>query len=90
LGLVAAARLSDRLGLGGGLEERVSAAVRRVGLDADLDPWLRDDVLSYIGVDKKRAGGKVRFVALQALGRPVLHEVAPAEVGQILRSPKAR
>jgi shikimate kinase / 3-dehydroquinate synthase len=90
LGLVAAARVSERLRLSAGLEARVVAALRRVGLDAELDPWLREDVLAYIGVDKKRAEGKVRFVALEGVGRPRLVDLAPAELGQILRSADSR
>jgi 3-dehydroquinate synthetase len=56
-----------------------------MGLDADLAPWLRDDVMAYVGVDKKRAGAKVRFVALEAIGKARLVELAPEEIAQILR-----
>ena len=88
LGLVATARVSDRLGVveeGGPLEPRVAAAVQRVGLDADLDRWLTDKVLGYLAVDKKRAGGKLRFIALEAIGRPRIVETTPADLGHILR-----
>ena len=39
---------------------------------------------------KKRAGGVVRFVALEAVGRTRLVDVAPAELGTILRSSSGR
>jgi shikimate kinase/3-dehydroquinate synthase len=90
LGLVAAARVSERLGVSGPLEARVAGAVRRLGLDAELDPWLRDDVLSYIGVDKKRQADKVRFVALEEIGRTRLCDLGLEELSQILRSPRTR
>lgn len=87
LGLVAAARLSARLGLcEPALEARVCAAVQRIGLGANLDPWLTDATLSYLAVDKKRAGKKIRFVALEAVGRPRILELVPEEIGRILRS----
>jgi 3-dehydroquinate synthetase len=72
LGLVAAARISARQGQGmcdGALSGRVAALLTKHGLAADLGPWLRDDVLAYVAVDKKRAAGKVRFVALEDVGR---------------------
>lgn len=88
LGLIAAARVSGRLALcDRALEGRVAEVVRRLGLPADLDPWLRDDVLAYVKVDKKRLGANVRFVALEAVGKPRLVELAPDELGRILRNP---
>jgi 3-dehydroquinate synthetase len=85
LGLVAAARVSERLGVSGPLEGQVAAAVRRVGLDADLDRYLTDDVLSYVAVDKKRAGGKLRFIALEGIGATRIVDLTPAELGRVLR-----
>ncbi|HUH05777.1 MAG TPA: 3-dehydroquinate synthase [Kofleriaceae bacterium] len=69
IGLVAACRVSARLGMcDAELEARVAATLRRAGLDVDLDPWLRDDVLSRIGVDKKRTGSRIGFVTTGGVG----------------------
>lgn len=69
IGLVAACRVSARLGsCDAALEQRVATTLRRAGLDVDLDPWLRDDVLSRIGVDKKRTGSRIGFVTLAGVG----------------------
>jgi shikimate kinase/3-dehydroquinate synthase len=85
IGLVAAARVSARLGLcDGALEERVAGTLRRAGLDVDLDPWLRDDVLARIGVDKKRTGTRIRFVTVRAVGAPGLTEIELDELSRIL------
>jgi 3-dehydroquinate synthase len=84
LGLVAAARIGKAVGLAD-LEERVAAAVARCGLEADLRPYLRPDVLAYLDSDKKRAGGKLRFIALEGVGRPTAVELTPDEVRRILR-----
>jgi len=76
LGLVAACRVSRQLGLcDAALEERVVASLRRCGLDTDLDPWLRTDVLDRMRVDKKRAGSNVRFIALRGVGAPEIRLV---------------
>ncbi len=81
LGLVAAARVAVALGVADlGLEERVANAVRRAGLDADLEPWLRDDVLAWVGADKKRTGGRVRFIVPETPGRARSVELALAEL----------
>jgi shikimate kinase/3-dehydroquinate synthase len=86
LGLVAACRVSARLGLCDALlEERTVNALRGAGLDVDLAPWLRDDVLGRIGVDKKRTGSHLRFVALRGVGAAEPVEIAPAELTRILR-----
>lgn len=95
LGLVAAARISARLGVGNpGLERRVANAVRRVGLEAALDPWLSDEglarLMSFVQVDKKRVGGKVRFVALEDVGRTRLLELTPGEIAGFLRPSDGR
>ena len=60
------------------------ASLRKAGLDADLTRWLRDTVLKRIGVDKKRTGSRIRFVALAGIGQPVVHTLELAELHSIL------
>jgi 3-dehydroquinate synthetase len=85
LGLVAAARVSARLGLADpALEGRVAAALGRCGLGTDLSPWLRAEVLAPIGVDKKRRGARVRFIALEDVGRWTPVDLAPDEIASLL------
>jgi 3-dehydroquinate synthase len=65
LGLLATCRVSHRLGLcSEKLESQVAQVLRSAGLAAELDPWLRTEVLERMGVDKKRTGSKVRFIAV--------------------------
>jgi 3-dehydroquinate synthetase len=87
LGLVAAARVSARLGRAGSeLEGRVAAALGRLGLDTELGPWLRAEVLAHVGTDKKRRGARVRFIALEAVGRCTAVELEPAELARVILS----
>jgi shikimate kinase/3-dehydroquinate synthase len=68
-GLLAALRLSARrAGCDAALEGRIAGLLGRLGLPTDLDPWLRPEVLRHCAVDKKRAAGEVRFVAVAAPG----------------------
>jgi 3-dehydroquinate synthetase len=86
LGLVAAARVSAALGLAEpGLAHEIAAALGRTGLPADLAPYLRDDVLARVQVDKKRIGDKVRFLALRGVGSCEPVEIAVTELQRILR-----
>jgi 3-dehydroquinate synthetase len=64
------------------LEARVATTLRRAGLDVEIDPWLRDDVLSRIGVDKKRTGSRLGFVTLAGVGAP---DTTPLELDELLR-----
>jgi shikimate kinase/3-dehydroquinate synthase len=84
LGLVAACRVSAALG-GPDLEPEVTQALVRSGLPADLRPFLSDDVLARIQVDKKRVGDKVRFVVIREVGQCETAEIAITDVRRILR-----
>jgi 3-dehydroquinate synthase len=90
LGLLAACRVSVALGLtGADLEARVAASLGRVGLATDIDTWLRPDVLARVGVDKKRTGSRIGFIAVT---RPGDARVVPLELSrlrEILAGPAA-
>ena len=89
LGLVAACRVSAALGLGpADLADAVAAAVARTGLPADPGPLLTDAAIARVGVDKKRRGTNVRFVAIREVGRCEVITVAAGELSTILRSLK--
>jgi 3-dehydroquinate synthase len=75
LGLVAAARVSARRGLGDeDLEPRIVHALTNLRLPTDLDRWLRgpklDAVVAAMRSDKKRAKNTVTYIGLAALGDP--------------------
>lgn len=87
LGLVAACRVSARLGLcEPALEARVAETVRRAGLDAGVDRWLAGDarVQGFLGADKKRAGRSIGFVTVRAVGDCGVTEVPLDDLARIL------
>lgn len=73
IGMVAAARTSERLGLlPAGLSDRLIELLRRVGLPTAC-PELRldqDAVRQAMSGDKKSQGGRLRLILLRDLGRP--------------------
>ena len=86
LGLVAACRVSAAAcGLRRDLEAEVVAALRASGLPADLDPYLTDEILTRIQVDKKRIGANLRFIVIREVGACEPMEIAVPEVRRILR-----
>ena len=88
LGLLAACRASAALGLcDGALEARVAASLARAGLATDIDTWLRPDVLSRVGVDKKRTGSRIGFIAVARPGDARVVPLELARLGEILAAP---
>lgn len=75
VGLVAATRLSHRLGMiGAELPQQVEALLVKLDMPVhmgDLDP---EAVYMAMGTDKKRQSGKLRFVLLNDLAKPTMRE----------------
>jgi 3-dehydroquinate synthase len=73
-GMVMAAELSVLAGtLSRGDAARVKALVARAGLPVRGPGLPQDRYLELMQVDKKAAGGKLRFILLESLGRAALH-----------------
>ena len=89
LGLLASCRVSAALGLADpALETTVAGTLARAGLATDLDPWLRPDVIARVGVDKKRTGPRIRFIAVSRPGAPEAVSLELSRLGEILAAPK--
>ena len=80
MGLVAAARLSEHVGLATpGLAGRVESLITRVGLATSLPVAMPVDALvEAMHRDKKRQAGKLRFVLLRDVGDPVVTADVPS------------
>ena len=60
--MVAAFRLAERLGAGDAEQSaRMAELLRRLGLPIDVDRYLDERTLAFIGSDKKRKGGQGAF-----------------------------
>jgi shikimate kinase/3-dehydroquinate synthase len=81
LGLVAALRIGERLGLTEHpLAERSISALRLLGLPVDLSSQPLARAAELIGHDKKRAGSTLRFVVARAAGQVELVDLDLAEL----------
>ncbi|MFQ5522599.1 MAG: 3-dehydroquinate synthase family protein [Acidimicrobiia bacterium] len=78
LGMIAAARLSERL-LGFEEAARVEAAVAALGLPTRVEGLERARVRDLLGYDKKRDARGLRMVLLRRVGEPVLRHVTVPE-----------
>jgi shikimate kinase/3-dehydroquinate synthase len=77
MGLLAALRLSGR----SALREEVAGLLEARGLPVSFQGAAVDDVLSYLARDKKRSGGKVPFVLVEAPGSVTTgHEIAAEDL----------
>jgi len=93
LGMVLAARLSERLGAASvGVEQSVVAALDALGLPSDPDadglPSL-DELIDAARGDKKADAGGVRFVVLERVGAAALRRLSWAEVARLLSAPES-
>jgi len=87
VGLVAAARLAERVGAAEevGLAERVERLLGALGLPARWHGAGVGDVVAAMGADKKRRAGRPRFVLPCAVGRArVVEDVPLAQVEAVL------
>ncbi len=88
LGLLAAARVGERLGSPTGFEDRLRAVVGRLGLPVELDRQLRPEVWDYVASDKKRRDGAIRFIALRGPGEVRMVSLTLGELAKNLALPE--
>lgn len=80
MGMVAAARVSHALGCcDGGVVDTIESLLRRLGLPTEL-PVKPQPLALAMQSDKKSAGGRIKFVAVEAIGRTRLVELTAAEI----------
>lgn len=83
LGLVAALRLGERLGVTeAALVPRITRLLEALGLPTDLGKEPLSEAADLIGLDKKRRGSKVKFVLVRRSGEI---EFMPLELTQVKR-----
>ena len=85
LGMVAAFRLAERLGRASKEHTtRVTELLARLGLPVQVDRYLDERTLAFIGADKKRKGGKLRFIVPGAPGECALVPLALDEIKRLV------
>lgn len=95
LGLLAAARVSSRLGLTTlDLEGHIRTALEALRLPTDLDAYLvperRSGLIEAMRRDKKRgAQDKITYIGLAALGEPRVLSLSPEAIWDAVAGPRA-
>lgn len=80
IGIITAAKLSEQEGIAEpGLADKLSKDLSSCGLPTDL-PAAQEELLPAIENDKKAEGGKIDFVFLKAIGKPVLKKRKPGQL----------
>ncbi|HEX6244283.1 MAG TPA: 3-dehydroquinate synthase [Polyangiales bacterium] len=86
LGMVAAFRLSQRLGVANAEQgARMQALLKQLGLPVEVDKYLDERTLAFMGSDKKRKGGKIRFIVPGTPGSTQITPLSEEEVARLVR-----
>jgi 3-dehydroquinate synthetase len=87
MGIVLAARLSDRVGLSdGSMEKRIREDFGRCGLMTEC-PFGIDELSGAMGKDKKAEGGIIHFVLIRSIGNVEIKDLGVAEATEMMRKP---
>ena len=78
MGMVLAARLSDRLGVSAGLEARLTADFTAAGLPV-RSPYPVEALSEAMDKDKKAEGALVHFVLPERIGSVIIREMSVVE-----------
>ena len=84
MGMVLAARLSDRLGVSAGLEARLTADFTAAGLPV-RSPYPVEALAGAMDKDKKAEGALVHFVLAERIGSVIIRDLSVAEAVNLLR-----
>ena len=85
IGMVAEARLAERLGwVGPEVAERIQRLLAALGLPTAIDNLDHDALLSAMTRDKKNRAGRIRFVLPRAIGRVELTEADESDIRAML------
>ena len=85
MGMILAARLSERIGLTPeGMEKKLRADFKALGLPAEC-PYPLENLAAAMALDKKAAEGHVKWILLEAPGRVIIKEMTVKEAMDDLR-----
>ena len=81
VGMMGAARIAERMGiLDNEVVARQADVLRTLGLPLAAPGVNAEAVMETMLLDKKVVGGRLRFVLLEEIGRPVVHGDVPGEI----------
>ena len=85
IGMVYAARLSERLGVAEvGVAARLTALCASLGLPVELPGYSRLAYRKALAVDKKRRDDQIRYVVLERIGAAHTQALAPRQIVELV------
>ena len=92
IGMVKASALSAARGFcESATLKRIAALVEKAGLPVEIPADVSlQDLVQAMEVDKKAAGGKIKFVMCTNIGKTTFHRLAPDEIIQTLQAERKR
>jgi 3-dehydroquinate synthase len=91
LGMIAAARLSEKMGyLEGNETKRIEALIRSAGLPGKIPEYfVGDSIIPLLQMDKKKKGDIIHFVLLKKIGMPFINgNIEPKLITAVLEEMK--
>jgi 3-dehydroquinate synthase len=91
LGMIAAARLSEKMGyLEGNETKRIEALIRSAGLPGKIpESFAGDSIIPLLQMDKKKKGDIIHFVLLKKIGMPFINgNIEPKLITAVLEEMK--
>jgi 3-dehydroquinate synthase len=91
LGMIAAARLSEKMGyLESNEAKRIEALIRDAGLPGKIpETFSADNIIAALRMDKKKKGDMVRFVLLKKIGMPfIIGSIKPEMITAVIEEMK--
>lgn len=88
IGMVFAVHLSKKRGLcDGQVRDRIYRLMKKTGLPMSVPKDLQDEyLLRSMAIDKKAAGGKIKFVCIEELGKTRFDYLTVEEIGEYLQT----
>ena len=84
IGMALAARAGERLGrCGKGIEERLVALLRALGLPVESDIPVQT-LVAHMAADKKNQGQEITLILLEDMGLPVIHKITPTSLVKLM------
>jgi 3-dehydroquinate synthase len=91
LGMIAAARLSEKMGyLESNEAKRIEALIREAGLPCKIpETFFADNIIAALQMDKKKKGDIIRFVLLKKIGMPfIIGSIKPEMITAVIEEMK--
>ena len=86
LGMLAACRVSEGLGLcDSSLRQSLTDCMKRIGLDTNLEPWWRPDLVAHMAKDKKMRDGSVNFITIERFGHVAIRPIPLDTLTRLVR-----